>query len=450
MTPRAANSDLHFPTLLGAGASGKKLRMVGVRSEGEAGRSPGALADAVRPEGLQSRGGLADRTANESAAALDRREVIAKDFLNPGDSFAESVKIRFGRARQNLHERAAADFVRRFCREARQPGKRSPFRVTMRALDARVQHEENAPIAREVYPRHHGRRFRAWPSACVDGQAAALEQSDADARTRAAIEQAGVRPRVERQLRQPSKCRRDRQRQLGPGPKSGVGGNGARNNELPSQIEAKAFGDPARDIRAPLALRAENFKASRFVKLNASLERVDGEADRSKPAAKISREIEKTQVQSRRRRDLNALQTRLFVPDFFAAHGAIEFFATLRDFGCFAKRGAPDPAKSGPPTRRAAASIKLQCCGDPFKMPQSRDAAPLEDGWTMIELILTVCALNAPGQCNELRLQFAAEESLMQCMMQAPPYIAQWSDQHPATRVTRWRCAFPGEGGEKI
>jgi hypothetical protein len=70
---------------------------------------------------------------------------------------------------------------------------------------------------------------------------------------------------------------------------------------------------------------------------------------------------------------------------------------------------------------------------------------PLEDGCAMIELILTVCALSAPGPCNEQRLQFASEESLMQCMMQAPPYIAQWIDEHPATRVTRWRCAFPGD-----
>jgi hypothetical protein len=69
----------------------------------------------------------------------------------------------------------------------------------------------------------------------------------------------------------------------------------------------------------------------------------------------------------------------------------------------------------------------------------------LDDRYAMIELILTVCALTAPGQCDEQRLQFAAEESLMQCMMQAPPYIAQWTDQHPATRVTRWRCAFPGD-----
>ena len=75
-------------------------------------------------------------------------------------------------------------------------------------------------------------------------------------------------------------------------------------------IKAKAFGDAARDPRAPVALLAQNFKARRFAKLNASFKRVDGEADRSKPAAKISCKIEKTEMQSRRRRDLNAFQTR--------------------------------------------------------------------------------------------------------------------------------------------
>ena len=68
----------------------------------------------------------------------------------------------------------------------------------------------------------------------------------------------------------------------------------------------------------------------------------------------------------------------------------------------------------------------------------------------MIELILTVCALSAPSQCEEQRLPFVAQESLMQCMMEAPPYIAAWSDEHPSIRVTRWRCAYPGEGGQKI
>jgi hypothetical protein len=61
----------------------------------------------------------------------------------------------------------------------------------------------------------------------------------------------------------------------------------------------------------------------------------------------------------------------------------------------------------------------------------------------MLVLIMTVCSLSSPGQCNEARLQFAAEESLTQCMMQAQPYIAQWAGEHPGARVTRWRCAYP-------
>ena len=114
-----------------------------------------------------------------------------------------------------------------------------------------------------------------------------------------AIEQARVLPRVERQSGQPAKRRRDRQRQLSPGPKSGVRGNGVRDDEPFSGVEAKAVGDAARDMGAPLALLAQNFKARRFAKLNASFERVDGEANRSKSAAKISSEIKKTEMQPR-------------------------------------------------------------------------------------------------------------------------------------------------------
>jgi hypothetical protein len=68
----------------------------------------------------------------------------------------------------------------------------------------------------------------------------------------------------------------------------------------------------------------------------------------------------------------------------------------------------------------------------------------------MIELILTVCALAVPARCDEAKVQFVSQESLMQCMMQAPPYIAAWADGHPSVRVASWRCAFPGAAGEKI
>src|ERR1700733_1671000 len=180
----------------------------------------------------------------------------------------------------------------------------------MRPLDARVQDQENAPIAGKAHPRDHRWDLRHGPPASVDRQAAALEQCDAHARTRAAIEQTRILPRVERQFGQPAKRRRDRQRKLSPGPKSGVRGDRIGDSELLSGIEAKAFGDAAHDMRAPLALLAQKFKAWRFAKLDAGFERVDGETNRSEPAAKISGEIEKTQMQARRRRHLNAFQLR--------------------------------------------------------------------------------------------------------------------------------------------
>jgi hypothetical protein len=79
-------------------------------------------------------------------------------------------------------------------------------------------------------------------------------------------------------------------------------------------IEAETFGNAARQTRAPLALLAQNFKAWRFAKVNAGLKRVDGETDRSELATKIPGEIEKAQMQARRRRDLNAFQLRASFP----------------------------------------------------------------------------------------------------------------------------------------
>ena len=107
--------------------------------------------------------------------------MIADDFLNPGDAVAERLEILFGGAGQDLHERAAADFGRRMGRKTRQSGERPRFRRAMRALDARVQDQKNAPIPREVHPRDHRRDVGVRPPAGVDRQAAALEQGDAHA-----------------------------------------------------------------------------------------------------------------------------------------------------------------------------------------------------------------------------------------------------------------------------
>ena len=49
----------------------------------------------------------------------------------------------------------------------------------------------------------------------------------------------------------------------------------------------------------------------------------------------------------------------------------------------------------------------------------------MEEGG-LIEIILTVCAIANPANCEEKYLQFAWDGSLQQCMMAAQPYIAQW------------------------
>ena len=67
----------------------------------------------------------------------------------------------------------------------------------------------------------------------------------------------------------------------------------------------------------------------------------------------------------------------------------------------------------------------------------------------MIVLVLTVCAATALASCEDTRLPFASQESLMQCTMRAPPFIAAWAEDHPGRRVTRWRCVYPGAEGEK-
>ncbi len=58
----------------------------------------------------------------------------------------------------------------------------------------------------------------------------------------------------------------------------------------------------------------------------------------------------------------------------------------------------------------------------------------------MLVLLLTVCALRAPADCREVRLAMAEDVTPFACMMQSPPYVARWGDEHPGERVARWRC----------
>ena len=62
----------------------------------------------------------------------------------------------------------------------------------------------------------------------------------------------------------------------------------------------------------------------------------------------------------------------------------------------------------------------------------------------LIELVLTVCAIAQSNACQDQHLQFMANQSLAQCAMAAPPYIAQWIGDHPKWVAVRWHCEYPG------
>jgi len=68
----------------------------------------------------------------------------------------------------------------------------------------------------------------------------------------------------------------------------------------------------------------------------------------------------------------------------------------------------------------------------------------------LVQLILTVCALAQPADCEEQRLAFVDSGSLRHCMYHAQPKIAEWSAGHPNRRVVRWRCAYPEVEGTPI
>jgi hypothetical protein len=62
----------------------------------------------------------------------------------------------------------------------------------------------------------------------------------------------------------------------------------------------------------------------------------------------------------------------------------------------------------------------------------------------MIEIILTVCAIANPANCEDKHLQFAWQGSIRQCMMAAQPYIAEWIGRHPEWMARKWTCDYPG------
>jgi hypothetical protein len=68
----------------------------------------------------------------------------------------------------------------------------------------------------------------------------------------------------------------------------------------------------------------------------------------------------------------------------------------------------------------------------------------------LVDLILLACSLADPTACHEHHLLFESAGSLQSCVMQAPPTLAHWADEHPALRVVSWRCEWPDKEAKPI
>ena len=59
----------------------------------------------------------------------------------------------------------------------------------------------------------------------------------------------------------------------------------------------------------------------------------------------------------------------------------------------------------------------------------------------MIKIVAVLCSLTSPADCHEQTVTTSdfADISMQSCMMGAPQ-LADWTKQHPAERLARWRC----------
>ena len=67
----------------------------------------------------------------------------------------------------------------------------------------------------------------------------------------------------------------------------------------------------------------------------------------------------------------------------------------------------------------------------------------------LVDLIIVVCALAAPEQCQEHHILVESHGSLASCMWEAQPFLAQWIGEHPVYRIASFRCDWPQREDEK-
>ena len=67
-----------------------------------------------------------------------------------------------------------------------------------------------------------------------------------------------------------------------------------------------------------------------------------------------------------------------------------------------------------------------------------------------VELLVVMCLSANPTVCEEKSFLFENQGSLLACMVEAQPFLADWQAKHPKWTVRTWKCGLAGQTSEKI
>lgn len=58
----------------------------------------------------------------------------------------------------------------------------------------------------------------------------------------------------------------------------------------------------------------------------------------------------------------------------------------------------------------------------------------------MIAIIVSACLAGNPASCRDYRVPLDGDIDAAACMLNAPPHLARWLEQHPGLVITRFTC----------
>jgi len=58
----------------------------------------------------------------------------------------------------------------------------------------------------------------------------------------------------------------------------------------------------------------------------------------------------------------------------------------------------------------------------------------------MLAIILSACMTTDPSVCKDYKISLDQSIDPSSCALYAPPYFAEWAEQHPGWTIKSWRC----------